>query len=276
MHSSRCTIDVYHVSWVIIQSEVNHWLHIDEGHKRHMHVFLQWSRETGTSSPTSSSTQGFPTVWRHRQPSCMHCCTITSPRFGQRKAEMCSIHASVLWNLCQSVLLWSNNKITWNTSSVPLPHSPQQAASTLAPTDSLLLERSLLDCAVLRCAVLCWPECPPVFAASVLCFGVSASEPCLPPELLSSRLISSDLWGGREWGEARLYSYPGWITVACGYQDWATKPPPLPVQTQFRGCEKKGAVYLSYLLADWNDHEMSIFDQIWNYPNGISIQLSCR
>lgn len=132
MHSSRCTIDVYHVSWVIIQSDVNHWLHIDEGHTRHMHVFLQWSRETGTSSPTS--------------------CTIKSPRFGQRKAEMCSIHASVLWNLCQSVLLWSNNKITWNTSSVPLPHSPQQAASTLAPTDSLLLERSLLDCAVLCCA----------------------------------------------------------------------------------------------------------------------------
>lgn len=116
----------------------------------------------------------------------------------------------------------------------------------------------------LDCAVLCWPECPPVFAVSLLCFGVSASEPCLPPELLSSRLISSDLWGGREWGEARLYSYPGWITAACGYQDWATKPPPLPVQTQFRGCEKKGAVYLSYLFADWNDHEMSIFDQIWN------------
>lgn len=154
MHSSRCTIDVYHVSWVIIQSEVNHWLHIDEGHERHMHVFLQWSRETGTSSPTSSSTQGFPTVWWHRQPSCMHCCTITSPRFWQRKAEMCSVLLSYE-NLCQSVLLWSNNKITWNTSSVPLPHSPQQAASTLAPTDSLLLERSLLDCAVLCCAVLC-------------------------------------------------------------------------------------------------------------------------
>lgn len=55
--------------------------------------------------------------------------------------------------------------------------------------------------------------------------SLGVSEPCLLQELLSSSLISSDLGGGREWGEARLYPNPLWITAACGSQSWATKPP---------------------------------------------------
>lgn len=96
----------------------------------------------------------------------------------------------------------------------------------------------------LDCAVLCWPECPPVFAASLLCFGVSASEPCLPPELLSSRLISSDLWGGREWGEARLYSYPGWITVPLNHLPSQCRPS--------SGVVRRRVLYIShtYLLIE--------------------------
>lgn len=56
-------------------------------------------------------------------------------------------------------------------------------------------------------------------------FNLSVSESCLPPELLSSFLISSDLGGGREWDEARLYPNPPWIIAACGAQSWATKTP---------------------------------------------------
>lgn len=149
--------------------------------------------ETGTSSPTSSPTQGLPTVWWYRQPSSnamLHHNVRMFPAAQSRNV----LHASAR----------VFGKIRRSASPAPLPHSPQQAASTLA----LLLERSLLDRTVLcrGCAVPCRAECPPVLAASLLCFGVSVSEPCLPPELLSSRLISSDLWGGREWGEARLYS----------------------------------------------------------------------
>lgn len=147
------------------------------------------------------------------------------------------------------------------------PHSPPRS-----PPQIHCCVDDKPECPVLVWIVLCWSECPP----ALLCFSLSGCEPCLPQELLSSGLISSDLWGGREWGEARLYSYPGWITAACGYQDWASKPPPLPAQTHFTGCEKTAAARLSYLFADWNDHDMSLSDQIWYCPNGISLQLRHR
>lgn len=83
---------------------------------------------------------------------------------------------------------------------------------------------------------------PTCLTMSLLCFSISGSEPCLPPELLSSFLISSDLWGGRE-GEAK----PGFMLTLSGLLQHvdtrATKTPTAdPVQT-----------HLLYLFADWND-----------------------
>lgn len=234
------------------------WLDIE----KHMHVFLKSSPGTGTSSLTSSSTKGFPAVWWQRQASWMHCFNIVFPRFWQSKAEMCSMF--LFYEGCTRVFCsGATNIIPRNTSTWPdrmwateglclthlsgLPQFllPQTASYMCTNLNALYWTR--LCCAVLAgvttslCCVrpLLWLQC----------FWTLPS-----PELLSARLISSDLWGGRGWGEARLYSYPGWITTACGYQDSVTKPPPLPVQTQFRGCEKKGTVNLSYLFADWNEH----------------------
>ena len=93
--------------------------------------------------------------------------------------------------------------------------------------------------------------CSPTFSsAHLLCcvppfLSLSVSEPCLHSELLSSLLISSDLGGGREWGEARLYPNPFWITAACGSQSWATITPTIdPVH-------RVGAWTSAFLMHQW-------------------------
>lgn len=121
-------------------------------------------------------------------------------------------------------------------STLPDKEQEYYSASTSSHTSSswlqTLFDSNTPSCAPtwtvlseLASALLLSPPAgvPTCLAVSLLSFSVSVSEPCLPPELLSSFLISSDLRGGREWGEARLYSNPLWITAACGYQGWATK-----------------------------------------------------
>lgn len=129
-------------------------------------------------------------------------------------------------------------------STLPDKEQEYYSASTSSHTSSswlqTLFDSNTPSCAPtwtvlseLASALLLSPPAgvPTCLAVSLLSFSVSVSEPCLPPELLSSFLISSDLRGGREWGEARLYSNPLWITAACGYQGWATKTPTAdPVQ----------------------------------------------
>lgn len=107
-------------------------------------------------------------------------------------------------------------------------YAPCLSVTKLSPTAVLLHVHQHIQPCSLEWTRLCSPvssSCRSAHLLAVSLLSLSVSLPCLPPELLSSFLISSDLGGGREWGEARLYPNPLWITAACGAQSWATKTP---------------------------------------------------
>lgn len=99
--------------------------------------------------------------------------------------------------------LWhTKNNTGFLESNVLSSRSP--SSHTLCQWLQTLPRRQLVNStSIFNYAHCCLPlqERPPASPVSLLSL-------CLPPELLSSLLISSDQGEGRVWGEARLYPYP--------------------------------------------------------------------